>query len=134
MIGGNKAAEFQFYRDNIEFARDLTFFGHAVVAGEQNLPHGQTYGLLMVMFRYGLIGMLTVLTVVVMMAAAAFQILADEARLGWRRYLLFVGCFVSLAMYTKYPGIVPSMPAVCLAVVFSLQAARSNPLLQRKAR
>jgi hypothetical protein len=70
----------------------------------------------------------------VALGAASYQLLLDKARLGWRRYPLFIACFVPLVLLTKYPGIVPVVPTICLAVGLSMQLERTSPFHRRVKR
>jgi hypothetical protein len=124
LVGSNKADQFAYYATNVSVLSDLTVFGHSGSPDEQPL----SYGLLIVLNRYGVIGAAVILGVIVAMSLACFRLLRDASALGWRRYPIFIACFVSLVMLTKYPGIVPAMPAICLGAALGLRLMRIDLL------
>jgi hypothetical protein len=124
LVGSNKADQFAYYAANVSLLNDLTMFGHSTSPDEQPL----SYGFLIVLNRYGVIGAAVILGVILALGFAYFRLLRDASALGWRRYPIFIACFVSLAMLTKYPGIVPAMPAICLGTALSLRLMRIDPL------
>jgi hypothetical protein len=121
-LGGNKSNEFHYYKENVTVFTDLTLFGHAPSTDEP-----KSYGVLAVLYRYGEIGAGMMFIVVLALAAATFEILRDRAVLGWRRFPLFMGCFVSLAVLTKFTEIVPVMPTICLTAALSVRQMRMDP-------
>lgn len=123
IVGGNKAGEFEHYKANVEVLSHVTLFGNPATGDDQPL----SYGALTVLYRYGVLGAAVLLAVVSAMAVVTFAVLQDQARLGWRRFPLFLGCFVSLAGATKFPSIVPAMPAILLAGTLSLRQGRTDP-------
>jgi hypothetical protein len=124
LLGSNKSDQFSFYRDNVTVLTSLTWFGNSVSMDEQP----RSYGLLVVLYRYGVVGAAALLLMIVLMTIASFRLLRDTYTLSWRRYPLFIGCFVALALLTKYPGIVPAVPAIVLAASISLRQTRTDPL------
>jgi hypothetical protein len=123
LVGSNKAEQFSFYRDNVTVLNSLTLFGNGVSTDEQP----RSYGLLVVLYRYGVIGAIALSAVMVAMAIAAFRLLREAHTLRWRRYPLFMACFVALVLLAKYPGIVPAMPAISLVASMSLRQTRMDP-------
>jgi hypothetical protein len=130
LVGSNKKDQLQFYATNVDVFSSLTVFGNPPLANDQT----QSYGALMVIYRYGVVGAAVFGTIYVALGAASFRLLLDKARLGWRRYPLFIGCFVPLVLQTKYPGIVPVVPAICVAVGLSTQLERTSPFHRRVKR
>lgn len=122
LLGSNKADQFHYYKENVTVFSTLSLFGNP--ASDDQV---KSYGALVVLYRYGVIGAAVMLVVVLGIAAAAFSLLSDRAVLGWRRIPLFVGSFVSLVVLIKYPGIIPVMPALCLAGTLSYRQTRLDP-------
>jgi hypothetical protein len=123
LIGANKGEQLVFYRENVTVLDNLTLLGNAPAADEEPT----SYGFLIVPYRYGLVGAAVILGVIAAMAFASLRLLGDAATLGWRRFPLFIGCFVSLVMLAKYPGIVPAMETLSLAAALSLRQRVLDP-------
>jgi hypothetical protein len=130
VLGSNKADELSFYAQNVTVFKDLTLLGHAASQRDQPL----SYGFLTVLYRYGIVGFAVNLCVSVAILWAAFRLLKDAATLGWRRFPLFIGCFVSVALLVKGTAIVPTMAALCLAAALGIRQAGLNPLFQAARR
>jgi hypothetical protein len=124
LVAFDKAEQFEFYSENLTVLSRLSPFGNSPGDTEEV----QSYGLLVVLDRYGIVGAGVIVAIIALMAIVSFRILRDRATLGWRRFPLFIGCFVTLAMLFKYPGIVPAAPAICLAAALSLRHVRVAPL------
>jgi hypothetical protein len=122
LISENKVGQLQFYTDNIQILTNPTLFG-STEFGKPKV----SYGLLTVLDRYGMVGLGYLLLVLVAFAVAAFHLLGDKRNLGWRRFPLFIGSAVALAMTMKYPGIVPAMPALALAASLSFRQYGRDP-------
>jgi hypothetical protein len=121
-VAENKAAQLEFYSENIQVLTEPTMFGNADFTKQ-----GANYGLLTVLDRYGMVGLGYLLIALAVFAATAFHLLNDRQNLGWRRFPLFIGSAVTLAMTAKYPGLVPAMPALCLAATLSFRQYLRNP-------
>jgi hypothetical protein len=122
LVGSNKADEFHYYQDTVTVFNNLTLFGNPA---SDDQP--QSYGALVVLYRYGIVGSGVFLVVVGALTLASFGLLRDRAILGWRRFPLFMSCFISLVVLSKYPGIVPSIPALCLAGALSFRHIEMDP-------
>lgn len=124
LLGSNKADQFRFYSENVTVLNTLSVFGNPPLPDEQPL----SYGLLIVLDRYGIVGAAALVGVIVAIACIAFRLLADVETLGSRRFPLFIASFVSLAMLVKYPGIIPAMPVLCMAAGLSMRQLCKDPL------
>jgi hypothetical protein len=127
MIGSNKADELAFYVQNVTVLSDLTLLGHAASQKEQPI----SYGFLIVLYRYGMVGFAVMLCVSIAILWAAFRLLRDQAVLGWRRFPLFIACFTSVALLVKGGTIVPTMAALTLATALGIRQNRLDPLTRR---
>jgi hypothetical protein len=127
LLGSNKADEIDFYVQNVTVLSDVTLLGHAASQqGDQQI----TYGFLTVIYRYGLVGFGVTLCVAIAILWAAFRLLGDAKVLGWRRYPLFIACFVSVAMLVKETTIVPTMAALSLAAGIGFRSRNLSPLMR----
>jgi len=126
LIGGNKADEVDFYVQNVTVLSDVTLLGHAA-ASQGDRPI--SYGFLDVIYRYGIVGFSVTLCVAIAILWAAFRLLSDARALGWRRYPLFIACFVSVAMLVKGTTIVPTMAALSLAAGIGFRRRNLSPLM-----
>jgi hypothetical protein len=124
LLGSNKADQINFYTQNLQVFGDLTWLGHGASPDEQPL----SYGFLVILYRYGIVGFAVSLGVTAAIVWASIRLLSDAATLGWRRFPLFIACFVSVALLIKDTGIVPTMPAICLAAALGFRQARLHPL------
>jgi hypothetical protein len=123
LIAENKASQLEFYTDNLKVLSNPTLFGSTDFAERQDV----NYGILSVIDRYGFVGFGVAVLCLLAFALMAFHLLSDEKNLGWKRFPLFIGSAVSLAMTVKYPGIVPAMPTMCLAAALSFRQFQMNP-------
>ncbi len=123
LIAENKANQLEFYTDNLKVLSNPTLFGSADFAERQDV----NYGMLSVIDRYGLVGFGFAVLALIAFALMAFHLLNDKENLGWKRFPLFVGSAVSLAMTAKYPGIVPAMPIMSLAAALSFRQFQMSP-------
>jgi hypothetical protein len=124
LLGSNKADEFSFYTQNVTVFSDLTLLGHVASQKEQPL----SYGFLTVLYRYGVVGFAVNVCVSAMILWAGFRLLNERAALGWRRFPLFIGCFVSVALLIKGTAIVPTMAALILGAALGFRQARLDPV------
>lgn len=124
LLGSNKADELAFYTQNVTVFSDLTLLGHAASHKEQPL----SYGFLAVLYRYGIVGFAANLCASAAILWASFRLLRDAATLGWRRFPLFVACFLSVALLVKGTAIVPTMAALSLAAALGVRQRRLDPV------
>ena len=129
VLGSNKAEQVAFYSQNVEVFSNLTLLGHGASQHEQPT----SYGFLIILYSYGIVGFAVSLGVTAAALWATFRLLGEASTLGWRRFALFVACLVSIALLIKNTSIVPTMPAICLGAALGLRQARLHPLARLRA-